>query len=121
MDRTREERVAAAVEHCKPSNGRDAVRGPSREEMVKCVSVPGSVRTTTRARPGADQSSTSLPRRRSGKTGVGRESPGVPKRGEAQVQGEAVGERGRPVGEADPESPGFPPRQKGGFPPRLAR
>ena len=42
------------------------------------------------------------PRRRSGETGVRRESPGVPKRGEAQVQGEAVGEGGSPVGESRP-------------------
>jgi hypothetical protein len=61
------------------------------------------------------------PRRRCGKTGVRRESPGVPKRGEAQVQGEAVGGAVDRWGIADPESPGFPPRQTGGFPPRLAR
>jgi hypothetical protein len=48
------------------------------------------------------------PRRRCGKTGVRRESPGVPKRGEAQVQGEAVGERGTPVGESRPRVPWIP-------------
>lgn len=43
----------------KTPNGRDAVRGSCCQEIVKGVSLPGSVRTTTRARPGADHTSTS--------------------------------------------------------------